>query len=102
MTAMSFKGVSKLTEVYEKARGKPKPSLRMIDMGGAPGIPTEAIFEDTRTGEPLTAVWYQELRALMDHAETKGDHDGGNPNFKVVDDALRQMIRMRQALGQPT
>lgn len=38
MTAMQFKGVPKLTEVYEKARGKNKPSLRMIDMGGAPGI----------------------------------------------------------------
>ena len=102
MTAMKFKGVSKLTEVYEKARGKNKPSLRMIDMGGAPGISVEAIFEDTRTGEPLTAIWYSELRALMSHADSQNDFEGGNPNYKVVDEALRQMTKMRQALGQPT
>lgn len=102
MAAIKYKGVSKLTELYEKARGKDKPTMRISDIGGAPGIPTEVVFDDTRIDQPLTAVWYQELRSLMDHAEAQRDYEGGNPNYPVIDTALREMTVIRKRLGQPT
>ena len=60
-------------------------------------MPTEAIFEDIKISVPgadvsnsLGAVWYQELRDLVSYADDKGDYEGGNPNYEVINETLRQ------------
>jgi len=92
---------ARLADIYREGRGLEKPSLALVDMGGAPHIPVEMVLKHVPDDKALGAFTYHDLRDILDLAEIEFDDEARNPNLKFLGAMFREMVQLRQTLGQP-
>lgn len=97
----SFGSVAELADIYREGRNLAKPSLALVNMGGAPGIPVEIVLKHIPDDHELGAFWYDDIRKIMDLAEIEFDDEAKNPNLKFLGAMFREMTKMRHDLVQP-
>lgn len=96
-----FGSVKDLADIYREGRKLDKPSLALVDMGGAQGVPVEIVLKHIPGDRLLGAFWYDDMRKIMDLAELEFDDEAKNPNLKFLGKMFREMTQLRHSLGQP-
>lgn len=99
---MSTYGIkARLADIYREGRNLQKPSLSLVDMGGAPNIPVEMVLKHVPGDEMLGSFTYHDIRDILDLAEIEFDDEANNPNLQFLGRMFRDMVQMRHTLGQP-